>query len=59
MTNTQTQTEVAKLMEILEDAYWRLKDLDTEDLAEEGGVLGEGLDDKVTGIINGLDEFFA
>jgi len=33
--------------------------LDTEDLAEEGGVLGEGLDDKVTGIINGLDEFFA
>jgi hypothetical protein len=59
MTNTQAQTEVARLMEVLEDAYWRLKDLDIEDLAEEGDVLGEGLDDKVTGIINGLDEFFA
>jgi len=64
MTNTQTQGEhrmprVEQIMEILEDAYWRLKDLDTEDLAEEGDVLGEGLDDKVTGIINGLDEFFA
>ena len=59
MTNTQTQTEVAKLMEVLEDAYWRLKDLDTQDLAEEGDVLGEGLDDKVSGILSGLDEFFA
>ena len=59
MTNTQTQTEAAKLMEVLEDAYWRLKDLDTQDLAEEGDVLGDGLDDKVSGIISGLDEFFA
>ena len=59
MTNTQTQTEVAKLMEVLEDAYWRLKDLDTQDLAEEGDVLGEGLDDKVSGILSGLDEIFA
>ena len=54
MTNTQTQTEAAKLMEVLEDAYWRLKDLDTQDLAED-----EDMDDKVSGIISGLDEYFA
>jgi hypothetical protein len=54
MNNTQTQTEAAKLMEVLEDAYWRLKDLDTQDLAED-----EDMDDKVSGIISGLDEYFA
>ena len=45
-------TDVAKLMEILEDAYWRLKDLDPNDLTEDE-------DDKVSGIIIGLDEYFA
>jgi hypothetical protein len=59
MADTQTHAEATKLIAILEDAYWRLKDLDTQDLAEEGDVLGDGLDDKVSGIISGLDEFFA
>jgi hypothetical protein len=63
MADTQTHAETTKLIAILEDAYWRLKDLDTQDLAEEGDVLGDGLDDKVeeiiSGIISGLDEFFA
>lgn len=53
MDNTQQpQTEVAKLMLVLEDAYWRLQDLDTQDLDED-------MDDKVSGIITGLDQYFA
>ncbi len=44
--------EVAELLEILEDAYWRLKDLDTQDMDED-------TEEKVEGLITGLDEYFA
>ena len=49
-----TLAEAAKLFEILEDTYWRLKDLDEQDLAKD-----EDIEDKAAGIISGLDEFFA
>lgn len=49
-----THTEAANLMEILQDAYWRLKDLDTQDLEED-----PDLEEKVSGIIRGLDQYFA
>jgi hypothetical protein len=54
MVTTETKTEAATLMETLEDAYWRLRDLDTQDLAED-----EDMEEKVTGIINDLDKYFA
>jgi hypothetical protein len=54
MVTTETETKAADLMEILEDAYWRLKDLDTQDLEED-----EDMEDKVSGIINDLDKYFA
>lgn len=44
--------EANLLFEILEDAYWRLKDLDTQDMDED-------MEEKVEGIITGLDEYFA
>ena len=47
-----TLTEFAKLVEILEDAYWRLKDLDTQDLNED-------TEEMVDGLITGLDQYFA
>ena len=50
----QTLAEAAKLFEILEDAYWRLKDLNEQDLATD-----EDIEDKVDSIISSLDEFFA
>jgi len=49
---TTTATEAGKLMEILEDAYWRLKDLDNQDMTEEET-------ERVEGIIGDLDEYFA
>ena len=49
-----TLTEAKVLFEILEDAYWRLKDLDEQDLSKD-----EDIEDKVDGLINNLDEFFA
>ena len=54
MVTTETETKAADLMEILEDAYWRLKDLDAQDLEED-----EDMEDKVAGIINDLDKYFA
>ena len=50
----QTLAETVKLFEILEDAYWRLKDLDPQDLEND-----EAIEEKVEGIINGLDQYFA
>jgi len=49
-----TLAEAAKLFETLEDAYWRLKDLNEQDLATD-----EDIEDKVDSIISSLDEFFA
>ena len=52
--HAQTLAEAAKLFETLEDAYWRLKDLNEQDLATD-----EDIEDKVDSIISSLDEFFA
>ncbi len=50
MTDAQ---ELAKLLETLEDAYWRLKDLiGNSDLPEDDT-------DKVEEIITSLNQFFA
>lgn len=45
-------SEVEVLFKILEDAYWRLKDL--PDLSED-----EDLEEKVDALITELDQFFA
>jgi tRNA A58 N-methylase Trm61 len=51
---TTTQSEVTKLMEMLENAYWRLKELGIQDLEED-----KDLEEKVDGIITDLDQYFA
>ena len=55
MTTSRTATakELATLLEIMEDAYWRLKDLSGDP------ELSEGEEGKIDGITTNLDEYFA
>ena len=53
---TTTKTEATELMEILEDAYWRLKEIDTQDLCFLGLF---DMEDRVAGLINDMEKYFA
>lgn len=44
--------EANKIFLILEDAYWRLKDLDTQDFDED-------TEEEVDELITALDQYFA
>ena len=53
MVQATTTQEFTQLLEIMEDAYWRLKNL----LADP--ELSEDQEDKIDAITTNLDEFFA
>ena len=72
MPNMQTQTEALKLVEILENAYrgltdvenayWQLKDLYAQagDSRTWRMLIGhEDMDDRIASIISAMDEYFA
>ena len=45
------KTEVIELLATLEDTYWRLKEVDTED--------DEEIEEMVYEVLNALDKYFA
>ena len=46
--------EVTKLLEVLEDAFWRLNELDLQDIGED-----EDLQEKIDDLITNLGRWFA